>query len=360
MKTGFALLIIAIAPVFASDRVPGFFFGNESQTDSEKSFNMETPGLKATFRNEAVVYRIHGLETELRFTGANPRVKIEPAEPMTGKLNILVGKDARAWKTNVTIYQKLIYKDLYPGIDLSYSGSGGQAKADFLVKPHADPAQIRLSYPRAQRVWIDSNGDLVISDAAGELRERAPVVYQKRASERIEIQGRYRLVDEHTAEFEIGDYDRARTLVIDPVVSYSTFFGGGMTGAVTGVATDGTGSVYVTGWTESIDFPIAGAAVAIELDGDTVARCRIVLSADASYPLEVTAAEDFLKGKRVSTEAIRETAEIAAKPAKPLDNADLSHFWRKRMVRVVVEQALQQATIRTGGSTVKLLGRYPD
>jgi len=110
----------------------------------------------------------------------------------------------------------------------------------------------------------------------------------------------------------------------------------------------------------SIDFPIAGAAVAIELDGDTVARCRIVLSAVASYPLEATAAEEFLKGKRVSAEAIRETADIAARPAKPLDNADLSHFWRKRMVRVVVEQALHQATIRTGGSTVKLLGRYPE
>jgi len=110
----------------------------------------------------------------------------------------------------------------------------------------------------------------------------------------------------------------------------------------------------------SIDFPIAGAAVAIEVDGDTVARCRIVLSAVASYPLEATAAEEFLKGKRVSADTIHETADIAAKPAKPLDNADLSHFWRKRMVRVVVEQALQQATIRTGGSTVKLLGRNPD
>jgi 4-hydroxybenzoyl-CoA reductase subunit beta len=110
----------------------------------------------------------------------------------------------------------------------------------------------------------------------------------------------------------------------------------------------------------SIDFPIAGAAVAIELDGDIVVRCRIVLSAVASYPLEVTAAEDFLKGKHVTAETIGETADIAAKPAKPLDNADLSHFWRKRMVRVVVEQALQQATIRTVGSTVKLLGRYPN
>src|ERR1700694_5755502 len=110
----------------------------------------------------------------------------------------------------------------------------------------------------------------------------------------------------------------------------------------------------------SIDFPIAGAAVAVQLDGDTVVRCRIVLSAVASHPLEATAAEAFLNGKEVSADSIRETAEIAANPAKPLDNADLSHFWRKRMVRVVVEQALQRATTRTPGSTVKLLGRSPD
>src|ERR1700687_1446216 len=107
----------------------------------------------------------------------------------------------------------------------------------------------------------------------------------------------------------------------------------------------------------SIDFPIAGAAVALKLDGDTVVKCRIVLSAVASHPLEAKEAEDFLKNQQVNAETIRETADIAAKPAKPLDNADLSHFWRKRMVRVVVEQALQKATTRTGGSKVKLLGR---
>ena len=93
----------------------------------------------------------------------------------------------------------------------------------------------------------------------------------------------------------------------------------------------------------SIDFPIAGAAVALRFDGETVVHCRIVLSAVASYPLEATAAEDFLNGKRIEAETIREAAEIAAKPAKPLDNADLSHFWRKRMVRVVVEQAIRKA-----------------
>ncbi|TAN32838.1 4-hydroxybenzoyl-CoA reductase [bacterium] len=99
----------------------------------------------------------------------------------------------------------------------------------------------------------------------------------------------------------------------------------------------------------SIDFPIAGAAVALELDGDVVVACRIVLSAVASHPLEAAAAEEFLKGKRIDRESIREAAEIAAKPAKPLDNADLSHSWRKRMVRVVVEDALQQASDQQAG-----------
>lgn len=99
----------------------------------------------------------------------------------------------------------------------------------------------------------------------------------------------------------------------------------------------------------SIDFPIAGAAVALLLDGDVVVACRIVLSAVASHPLEATAAEEFLKGKPIDVETMRETAEIAAKPAKPLDNADLSHFWRKRMVRVVVEQALARATDQKRG-----------
>jgi 4-hydroxybenzoyl-CoA reductase subunit beta len=123
-------------------------------------------------------------------------------------------------------------------------------------------------------------------------------------------------------------------------------------------AADGTRSAYVKLRRRgSIDFPIAGAAVALSLDGDTVSRCRIVLSAVASYPLEARAADEFLTGKKLDAETVRQAAEIAAKPAKPLDNADLTHFWRKRMVRVVVEEALIKAATRNGGPVVKLLGQ---
>ncbi len=105
----------------------------------------------------------------------------------------------------------------------------------------------------------------------------------------------------------------------------------------------------------SIDFPIAGAAVALQLEGTVVTECRIALSAVASLPLEASVAAEFMVGKRVDEGTIKAVAELAAKPAKPLDNADLTHFWRKRMVRVVVEQAIVAAT-RKVDSAVKLSG----
>ncbi len=109
------------------------------------------------------------------------------------------------------------------------------------------------------------------------------------------------------------------------------------------MAPAGTRSAYVKLRRRgSIDFPIAGAAAAARLDGDVVVECRLVLSAVASHPLEATQAEEFLKGKPLDTETVTAAAELAARPGKPLDNADLSHFWRKRMVRVVVEQVLAQ------------------
>src|SRR5437773_2669373 len=94
----------------------------------------------------------------------------------------------------------------------------------------------------------------------------------------------------------------------------------------------------------SIDFPLAGAGVALRLGEDGVVQsARVVLSGVGSHPVEAVGADGFLAGKKPDREVVVAAAELAAKPAKPLDNADLSHFWRKRMVRVVVEQALERA-----------------
>ena len=96
----------------------------------------------------------------------------------------------------------------------------------------------------------------------------------------------------------------------------------------------------------SIDFPIAGAGVALRLEGGVVTWARVVMSGVGSLPVEASPAGEFLAGREPTPEVIAEAADIAARPAKPLDNADLAHFWRKRMVRVVVEQALEKAASR--------------
>jgi 4-hydroxybenzoyl-CoA reductase subunit beta len=113
---------------------------------------------------------------------------------------------------------------------------------------------------------------------------------------------------------------------------------------------DGTGSAYVKLRRRgSIDFPVAGAAVALALDGRTVRWARIALSGVGSRPVEATAAGERLAGAELTPEAVSAAADAAARPAKPLDNADLSHFWRKRMVRVLVEDAIGRAAARAAG-----------
>jgi 4-hydroxybenzoyl-CoA reductase subunit beta len=92
----------------------------------------------------------------------------------------------------------------------------------------------------------------------------------------------------------------------------------------------------------SFDFPILGVAVALQLRDGIVANPRIVLGAVASHPLRATAAEDLLAGRPLTEEIIEEAAKLAAHPARPLDNADLEHYWRKRMSRVYVGRALRQ------------------
>src|SRR5207245_8682663 len=107
-----------------------------------------------------------------------------------------------------------------------------------------------------------ANGDLLVSSGRTEMREQAPEIYQDTARGRVPVNGRYRMLDARTVGFEIDEYDVSQPLVIDPVISYSTYLGGSGTSMVTGLALDGGGNLYATGWTDALNFPIAGAVQA--------------------------------------------------------------------------------------------------
>lgn len=94
---------------------------------------------------------------------------------------------------------------------------------------------------------------------------------------------------------------------------------------------------------DSIDFPILGVAAAVDTAQDgTVEKARIVLTAVESAPVQADKAEAVLVGKKLTDDAIEEAASIAYRPAKPLDNTDLTHAYRKKMARVFVRRALTE------------------
>lgn len=177
------------------------------------------------------------------------------------------GSDPARWRHSA-LYSRVRYTGVYPGIDLVFYGRERQLEHDFILAPGADPEAIRLGLDGAERLEIDSAGDLVVSLGDGEVRLRRPVSYQEVGGARREVESRFRLLPAHgqvrQVGFEVGAYDRSRPLVIDPVLVYSTYLGGREEDSAGGVAVDPVGNVYVTGYTITneppSDFPLTPGA----------------------------------------------------------------------------------------------------
>jgi len=204
----------------------------------------------------------------VKLVGGNPEAEVVGLEELPGKSNYFIGNDPSKWRTNVSAYAKVEYRDVYPGVNLVYYGNGRQLEHDFVVAPGVDPRQIRLAVEGADRMELDAQGDLVLRAGNGDLHLRKPVVYQEIDGARQEVSGSYVLGTPHSAfrtphsvevGFQVAAYDATRPLVIDPVLVYSTYLGGSGADLGYGIAVDSTGSAYVTGSTGSTNFPTATA-----------------------------------------------------------------------------------------------------
>jgi hypothetical protein len=258
MRALIGILLLAVAPGLAETgrSLPMFFFPNAGQVNSSIRFIAETPEFRAAFRADSVTFRNQGAAIGVRFVRANPDVTIEGSEPLPGRANFLIGNNSKDWKQGIPTYHQILYRGLYRGVDVTYGGSGRRLKSEFNVAAGADPRQILLEYEGADRVSIDTNGDLLVTAGPMELREEAPAIYQESVNGRVHVQGRYHLAGHRTVGFEIAAYDDSKPLVIDPVISYCSYLGGSSIGAITSLAVDGAGDLYIAGWTEAIDFPI--------------------------------------------------------------------------------------------------------
>lgn len=265
-------LLLAVAPGFSAAMpersLPLFFFPNTGQADVPVQYIVQTPDLSARFRRDSAIFHTQGHQIGVRFVGVDGGVSISGQDPLQAKINFFLGQGE--WKTDVPSYSKIVYRNLYRGIDMTYGGTGRQLKSEFLVAAGANPGLIRLEY--SEPVSIDAQGYLL---AGPDFAEAAPEIYQNIDGARVRVEGRYRLLDTHTVGFEIGTYDTSILLVIDPTISYCTYLGGNSLTGITGVAVDTSSNLYITGWTEAINFPIAGAVQASNQGGVDVIVAKL-------------------------------------------------------------------------------------
>jgi len=194
---------------------------------------------------------------QFRLSGATRNPAVLGEDEQLGRVNYFFGKDPTKWRTNVPTYARVRYKNVYPGIDLVYYGTGRQLECDFAISPGANPNRIQFEITGAKEIRVDTDGDLVLKTTSRQLRFQMPVVYQESNGQRVIVDGNYVVNDQTHFSFHVAHYDPAKPLVIDPVLVYSTYLGGSGFDQPAGIAVDSTGSVYVAGDTDSPDFPLA-------------------------------------------------------------------------------------------------------
>ncbi|MCP3999888.1 MAG: hypothetical protein GY727_03160, partial [Gammaproteobacteria bacterium] len=219
-----------------------------------------TAGKNVTAGKDTIIPEIAAVHMQL--VGANSKPNIIGLEPLLGKVNYFHGKDPKSWNTNIPTYAKVHYEDVYPGIDLIYYGNQRQLEYDFVVSPGADTEAIQLSFEGVDELTIDDNGNLSLSAAGGAVIQHAPKVYQQVEGRQKAVSGRYVLAGNNHVRFDIAKYDKTKNLVIDPMLSYSTYLHGSSSDGddrVGGIDVDEAGNAYVAGSTFSTSFPSANA-----------------------------------------------------------------------------------------------------
>lgn len=270
------------APVDSTlDRLPLRFEANRGQVDSEVQFVARAGDYQLLLKASEAVMVLHppsGSATAIRvrMLGATERPRVSGIGLLPGLSNYFIGQNPTRWRTRIPTYQGVKYERVYSGIDVIYYGRERQVEWDWLVAPGASPASIRLRFEGVRDLHLDPKGGLVLQTNAGEVRQSPPWAYQEKDGVRVAVQARYLLRSDRTVGLQVGRYDRKKPLTIDPVLLYASYLGGSAGEFVSSAAMDGTGNVYLTGLTNSIDFPTTPGALQDSNRGGTDAFVTIV------------------------------------------------------------------------------------
>lgn len=244
-----------------SDRVDAMFHtGPETPRNRRVLRDGEATGGRGAGAAGRQEFAAHAWRSvRLQFLGGKRGASVAFEEAMPGWIHHLRGHGAGHSRHSTRMLGKVGYRDVYPGIDIAHYGTGGELEFDWIVRPGADPTQIRMRIEGADEIQCQSNGDITLKVADRQVRLKRPVVYQTfdgtGREHRRRVDAAYRLVGADQVVFALDEYDRGRDLVIDPVLSYATFLGGSGTDRAWSLSVDPDGNTYVTGETDSVSFP---------------------------------------------------------------------------------------------------------
>lgn len=209
----------------------------------------------------------------VRFLAANKGLKLEGIKEREAKFSYFRGENPRKWVKRVRSYHKVLYRELYPQIDLVVYGSEGRIKNEYRIRVGGEVEKIKLRYEGIKQLRVNEKGQLEIETAEGEIIEDKPYSYQIIDGKRVEVEAEYVIENDNTLIFKVGEFRKDRELIIDPDLIYSTYLGGShYEHSGRGIAIDSPGCIYVTGYTESYtessDFPTSPDAFDTSWNGD--------------------------------------------------------------------------------------------
>jgi Beta-propeller repeat len=254
---------------------------NQGQTDARVKFLSRGPGYTLFLTPTEAVLSLRQKQDQspaivrMKMIGANRNPEVTGEDKMRGKVNYFNGRDRASSSSQVETYARVNYREVYPGVDLVYYGKQQQLEYDFIVAPNQDSRKIRLGFSGVRGLSIDKTGALVLETDAGVIRQQPPVAYQEIDGRRQPVDAAYVLKKHGEVGFKVGDYDRSKTLVIDPIIDYSTYLGGSGQEESNDIAVDANGYLYVTGWTSSVNFPVK-SAIKASLNGTVDAFFSVI------------------------------------------------------------------------------------
>ena len=187
-------------------------------------------------------------------------IRIGAENPIGARANYIVGSDPRRWQTDLPLYGSIRYAGIWPGVELTYKVDHGRLKSEYLAAAGASVEAILLRFEGDPQIHTD--GTLRIHGPSGDFVEDKPLLYQSIQGERKEVAGGFRKDSNGSVGFWTAEYDHTQPLVIDPSILISGYFGGSSEDNITAVAIDALNNVVTAGWTTSGNLPASHGAQA--------------------------------------------------------------------------------------------------